>query len=631
MNRPDERDVLRVLVATLMAAAFLIWWPSFAAQAGAAQTEQLTVVGVDSSAFPEVTITVDISGTTLDGASVVHIIEGEQRIGATIDMGGGARQEVVVLIDTSGSMTGAAIEAAKAAAAGFISQLPAGSRVSVVGFGDRPYLVTPMSEDFAAASAAVSGLQASGETALYDGLALAADQFTGAAVPRSVVLVSDGGDTASATTLEAVSSRLVEQRMRVFGVRLATVESNRAPIDQLAAATNGLAVEATDAAGLSTAYEAVSTAAVRQARVVYTSRATEPTTVQVIVGDHLSSATVPLDVPAAASTPERPAAAPAAEAAVGSDTTMLVTGGAAVFAALAMLLAISFRRPQQSLLAQERRRAKADAPRSPSALHEAKRRVGESMERRMERRGQRQQLSIRLEQAGIALRPGEYMVVVSGTAAVAALFGLATGGPVLAALFAAMAVLCARVVVTSRTKRRRRAIVEQLSEMLQQLISTLRAGYGIMQGIDSVSREVASPMADELRRIVHEVQLGRELADALEAMAVRVGGQDIEWVVQAIEINREVGGDLVEVLEAVAATIRAREHLQRQLKTLSAQGRLSARILLAMPFGMALILSVLNPGYLTVLFERGVALMFMGGILMISGWVWLRRIVRLDF
>jgi tight adherence protein B len=129
------------------------------------------------------------------------------------------------------------------------------------------------------------------------------------------------------------------------------------------------------------------------------------------------------------------------------------------------------------------------------------------------------------------------------------------------------------------------------------------------------------------------VQLGRPLAESLEAMSGRVGCEDFTWVVQAIEINAEVGGELVEVLEAVASTIRARAHLRRQIRTLSAQGRLSARILLAMPFFMAALLSLIHPGYLSPLVETsaGPVLIAIGAVLMTVGKLWLRRIVRLQF
>lgn len=255
------------------------------------------------------------------------------------------------------------------------------------------------------------------------------------------------------------------------------------------------------------------------------------------------------------------------------------------------------------------------------------------MERSLERRGRRQALGARLERAGVALRPGEYAVIVGGGAGAAFLFGMLLGGFVLGLLFGVFVYLAARLLLSSRTKKRRAALERQLPDFLQQVTSGLRAGYGVMQAIDAASREVDAPMSEELRRLVAEVQLGRDASDSLQAMAERIGGQDVEWVVQAVEINREVGGDLVEVLDAVAETIRARGHLRRQVKTLSAQGRLSARILIAMPFVMAAVLTLLSPGYLAPLVQEsfGPFLLGMGLVLLTTGWLWLRSIVRPQF
>ena len=260
-------------------------------------------------------------------------------------------------------------------------------------------------------------------------------------------------------------------------------------------------------------------------------------------------------------------------------------------------------------------------------------RVGASMERSLERRGRREVLGARLETAGIALRPGEYLVAAGGVAALGLICGLLMGGLLLGVLFAALVAAVAWLLLRMRTTKRRAVLERQLPDLLQQLTSTLRVGYGIMQALDLVARESEAPMSDELRRVVHEVQLGRALTDSLQLMADRVGGQDFGWVVQAIEINHEVGGDLVEVLDAVAETIRARARLRREIKTLSAQGRLSSRVLLAMPFLLAVLLSLLRPGWLSPFFTTriGPVLLAVGALMMLTGWLWMRRIVRLQF
>jgi tight adherence protein B len=363
---------------------------------------------------------------------------------------------------------------------------------------------------------------------------------------------------------------------------------------------------------------------VRQVRVTYRSEAAGTTPVSVLVGaGGVASNELVLELPAALDVPPpttRHASAPAPAA----GSSALLVGGGAVFVALLVWWALVLVRPRRSLLARRR-------PRSAGSLDGAKARAGEVVERTLERRGQRQALGARLERAGIALRPGEYVVVVGGASVLALLTGALLGGLVLGVVFAGAAVVLAKALLRSRTAKRRGELEKQLPDLVQQLISSLRAGYGVMQAIDAASREMAEPMSAELRRLFTEVQLGRDLTESLGALAARMGGQDFEWIVQAIEINREVGGELVDVLESVAETIRAREHLRRQVKTLSAQGRLSARILLSMPFAMGALLSVLSPGYVTPLFTRGLFVVIIGAVLMVVGWLWTRRLVRLQF
>jgi tight adherence protein B len=133
--------------------------------------------------------------------------------------------------------------------------------------------------------------------------------------------------------------------------------------------------------------------------------------------------------------------------------------------------------------------------------------------------------------------------------------------------------------------------------------------------------------------MVVETRLGRDVADAIESMAERVDSEDFNWVVQAIAIHRQVGGDLAQVLDNVYATIRDRNRIRRQISALSAEGRLSAIILFVLPFGMLGVISVLNPDYLAELTSSslGLTLLIGAGALLAVGGLWLKRIVRLVF
>jgi tight adherence protein B len=153
-----------------------------------------------------------------------------------------------------------------------------------------------------------------------------------------------------------------------------------------------------------------------------------------------------------------------------------------------------------------------------------------------------------------------------------------------------------------------------------------------MQGVEAVSQEVSEPMGRELRRVVTESRLGRPLEESLDAVAERMDSPDFAWAVMAIRIQREVGGNLSELLMTVADTMTHRERLRRDVKSLTAEGRISAYVLAALPFLLGLAMYVLNPDYMSSLFEETVGRIALAGgiILMVGGFAWMQAIVKID-
>jgi tight adherence protein B len=242
-------------------------------------------------------------------------------------------------------------------------------------------------------------------------------------------------------------------------------------------------------------------------------------------------------------------------------------------------------------------------------------------------------LDERLEQAGLPIASGEFVALtavgaVSG-AIVAAIF---LPSPVFMVAMAILAGLIPSVWMLRALKKRRNTLGEQLADTLAILASSLRAGYSFLQALDTVSKEVGEPSAGEFQRVVAEIRLGRPIDDALIAMAERIGSEDLKWAVIAINVQRQVGGNLAEVLDIVANTVRERAYIRRQVQVLSADGRLSVGILTALPFGMVLYISVVNPEYIKPMFTTapGLALLVAGGVLLAIGVVVMRRIIKID-
>jgi tight adherence protein B len=150
--------------------------------------------------------------------------------------------------------------------------------------------------------------------------------------------------------------------------------------------------------------------------------------------------------------------------------------------------------------------------------------------------------------------------------------------------------------------------------------------------VDTVVREGSDPMAAEFRRALVEMRLGVEIEDALDGVSERMDSVDFRWVVMAIRIQREVGGNLAELLNSVADTIREREYLERQVLSLSAEGRLSVWILGGLPPGFMLYLLMANPEYLSPLISTPIGFVALGvmAVLLVVGVLWMKKLVKVD-
>ena len=193
-----------------------------------------------------------------------------------------------------------------------------------------------------------------------------------------------------------------------------------------------------------------------------------------------------------------------------------------------------------------------------------------------------------LERANLPLRAGEALFFEAALIVIATVLGLALFGLFGGLILGGFAVITPLAVVSFLAGRRRRAFTALLPDTLQLLAGTLRAGYSLMQGVEAISQEVEDPMGQELRRVVTESRLGRPLEEALEGIAERMDSPDFGWAVMAIRIQREVGGNLSELLLTVAETMTQRERLRRDVRALTAEGRISALVLGLLPVGLGL-------------------------------------------
>ncbi len=212
-------------------------------------------------------------------------------------------------------------------------------------------------------------------------------------------------------------------------------------------------------------------------------------------------------------------------------------------------------------------------------------------------------------------------------------FSSCPGGRFLPALIGlVLGVVIPWVYLAHKESHRQAAFYSQLPDTLQLLAGSLAAGYSLPQAVDTVVREGQDPMAAEFNRALVEARLGVPIEEALDNIADRMNSEDFHWVVLAIRVQREVGGNLAEVLTTVAATLRERERLRRQVQVLSAEGRLSAVIIALIPIMFALFLVVVRPEYIEPLYTTviGLVMLGFGALMMLVGIIWLRRVVQVE-
>ncbi len=243
-------------------------------------------------------------------------------------------------------------------------------------------------------------------------------------------------------------------------------------------------------------------------------------------------------------------------------------------------------------------------------------------------------LAQRLDLAGVARDPAEWLLMGCCACVVLAAVFTILGGSILIGLLAGFSIGWAgmRLALSVRISRRRAAFSDQLADILQLIAGSLKAGFSLPQALAAAVREGAHPAAGEFSRALAEARLGIDLQVALEAVANRMNSDDLRWVIMAIRIQREVGGNLAEILTSTAGTMRERASLHRHVRALSAEGRLSAYILIGLPVVTGLYLFSRDRSYEHPLYTTAAGLLMLGGsaVLFVAGVLWMRVVIKVE-
>jgi tight adherence protein B len=334
-----------------------------------------------------------------------------------------------------------------------------------------------------------------------------------------------------------------------------------------------------------------------------------------------------------------PALAQSSETASSSSGGLLVllaaiAGGVAMFLLIVILFG-STRSKQEASINTRLASYGADAQGSTGIFSRFRflRRAAKSAETAAAKRGATNRIEGALETADLPLKAGEAIVGMIALAILLAIVVTAlTQSLIWGAIVGVLVLFAALTFVNMVAARHRKRFENQLPDTLNLISTSLRAGYSLLQAVEAVGEEAPEPTRREFGRAIAEIRLGKTIDDAMNDIALRMDSQDFEWTVIAMNIQREVGGNLAEVLQTTAETMVMRNRLRREMKALTAEGRISAIVLAIMPLGLFAFIWVTNPSYVEPLTSSlmGIAFLVGGGVFILIGIFWMQRIVKVD-
>ena len=242
-------------------------------------------------------------------------------------------------------------------------------------------------------------------------------------------------------------------------------------------------------------------------------------------------------------------------------------------------------------------------------------------------------LDFKMQQAGIPLLGTEFLILIAISMAVAFVVSSFVARKLYVGLFAALGVAMAEwVYVLIRIDRREAAFTNQLGDCLTMVANAMRAGFSFLQAMDLISKEMEPPISDEFKHVMRDINLGASVERALDDMDKRVNSPDFSLVVTAVLIQQQVGGDLAHILDTISETIQDRIRMRREVKTLTAQGRMSGWVLVALPVVTGFLISATTPGYMEPLFNEkiGQIAIVIAIVMDIIGYIVIQRIVDID-
>ena len=630
------------LVRALAAVTLMLGSAATAAPAFAA--DEITIDHVESEdGTASLLLGVDRlpAGATPDLSTISVTVDGEEVDASAETVEGGQLERTTVLVlDASNSMAGEKIAAATSAIDAFLTSAPEDVEIGLVAFAGSVEQTVEPTTDHQSIVDELAGVELKPGTKLYDAVAAGAE-LAGTEGARSLLVLSDGADTGSVSTIDELSASAGDNGVVVDVVALGQSAEQQATLEGLASAAGGQVIPA-EATALGAVFSAQAEALASQVLVTFELpddiSGDQSVETSLSAGGTTFTDSALVSLASAPSSDQLTVVTPGKPLLGGSA---LMIGVLALGLGLAGVLAFVVGGGGQRSLSDQRlgnyfagqtattnkgdRRTQVKA--QTSIKDAAVDLAGQAMKGDFEER-----LSMRLSGAGSSLKPAEWLLMHGGIALGAGFVGLAFGGGLMMFMLFLVGLFMPYWWLKRKHSKRQAAFNAQLAETLTLMSGGLSAGLSLPQAVDTVVREGQEPMASELRRALVEQRLGVTIEDALEGVGDRMESQDFNWVVMAVRIQREVGGNLAELLTTVSDTLREREYLRRQVRVLSAEGRFSGYVLAALPPIMFVYMLVVRRDFVRPLYTTGTGYMLIGAAiaLLAAGQFVMSRLTKIE-
>ncbi|MBM3700042.1 MAG: VWA domain-containing protein [Actinobacteria bacterium] len=656
----------------IIAAVFAVFFTVFADDAVCQDESQGMIIStsgeaviknVDTAGFPNISLYLSFrEGSKLGLINLekedFKIIENNkeikdydiEKIGQTDESFG-----IVLVIDTSGSMKGQPLINAKSAATAFIEEMSETDKTAIVGFSNNATVFSSFTSDKPALKNSIDSIEAGGETALFDGILKGIEQFNQAEDIRHkyIIVLSDGADTVSLSSPESIIEAAELAGITIYSLALTSIEFNPEQIEAIAANTGGEFLMTDESSRLKELYANISEKIRNQYRITFKSASENAESFNAsIFIEKLGlkdSLQLSYESPFSALTGNESKTKEASSQVMGKlmvldkwwiklVTYMLIFVSVTIF--IYIVSTIMVPNKQDLKTRTDNYLYNLSGSGEPVYPYEEKKysgffsRLFRKYRGKNDKKGFSDLFEQRLRRAGMSISGQRFVFIhLSSVVVLTLAVFLITKNFLVTCCAVILVIFMPFLFINFKTAQKVKKFNEQLPDTLQLIEGALKAGYSLNQSLAMVIKETKPPISEEFMVVLNEIRMGLDERAALENMAKRINSELFDWVVLAINIQREVGGNLAEIMDIIANTIREKERILRQIKSLTAEGKLSAYVLIGLPVVLGIALSILNRQYIDVLFTTkiGFLMLFLAALLMLAGIVWIMRIIKIEY